>query len=230
MLKIVRLKRCSKCKMEKELTEFNIHKNHKDGLRSECKDCRNGYCRQRVKNNPEKIKQINRRYRINHVNKLKQYRLNNKLRLNNNNIKFRLNNTDYYKVYSIKWRKDNPEQAKIINRKANKQRRSTVIGRLNSNMGTAIWQALKGNKAGKHWEDIVGYTIGELKNQLESKFLPGMTWENYGKWHIDHIIPKAFFIFESINDVEFQYCWSLDNLQPLWAEDNWSKQTKLISL
>ena len=55
-----------------------------------------------------------------------------------------------------------------------------------------------------------------------------MTWKNHGKWHIDHIVPKSFFRYKNTDDVEFKYCWSLDNLQPLWAKDNFSKSDNLI--
>jgi hypothetical protein len=67
------------------------------------------------------------------------------------------------------------------------------------------------------------YTTGELARHIEKRFLPGMTWKNHGKWHIDHIIADAKFKYDSVNDKEFQKCWALDNLQPLWAEDNLRK-------
>ena len=50
-----------------------------------------------------------------------------------------------------------------------------------------------------------------------------MTWDNYGKWHVDHIIPKSKFKFKSIDDAGLKECWKLENLQPLWAEDNLSE-------
>ena len=56
-----------------------------------------------------------------------------------------------------------------------------------------------------------------------------MSWDNYGKWHIDHIIPIDFFIFTKPEDQEFQYCWSLNNLQPLWRLDNIKKSNKIIT-
>ena len=55
-----------------------------------------------------------------------------------------------------------------------------------------------------------------------------MSWNNYGKWHVDHIIPISSFKFESIHDVEFKKCWSLDNLQPLWGSENIIKSNKLF--
>ena len=59
--------------------------------------------------------------------------------------------------------------------------------------------------------------------KLESQFKDGMTWYNYGEWHVDHIKPISLFNFKHPTDNEFQECWSLDNLQPLWAIDNLSK-------
>lgn len=62
---------------------------------------------------------------------------------------------------------------------------------------------------------------------LESKFVEGMTWENRSEWHIDHIRPIASFNYATPDDPEFKQCWSLSNLQPLWAKENMSKGAKL---
>jgi hypothetical protein len=61
--------------------------------------------------------------------------------------------------------------------------------------------------------------------------LAGMSWDLllHGKIHIDHIVPISFFRYEKIEDQEFQYCWSLNNLQPLWAKDNLSKNKRIIA-
>jgi hypothetical protein len=61
---------------------------------------------------------------------------------------------------------------------------------------------------------------------LESLFQEGMTWENYGEWHIDHRIPKSWFNFATINDPEFIKCWDLSNLKPMWASENIAKGNK----
>lgn len=96
-------------------------------------------------------------------------------------------------------------------------------------ISTHMRVALKGNKAGKKWESLVGYTLEDLMKHLESRFQPGMNWKNHSKhgWHVDHIIPKSSFVYTSHEDEQFKKCWALDNLQPLWAEDNWSKHAKL---
>jgi hypothetical protein len=56
-----------------------------------------------------------------------------------------------------------------------------------------------------------------------------MNWELYmqGKIHIDHKRPIASFNFNSYKDKEFKECWALNNLQPLWAEENLSKGNKI---
>jgi 5-methylcytosine-specific restriction endonuclease McrA len=55
-----------------------------------------------------------------------------------------------------------------------------------------------------------------------------MTWDNYGKWHIDHIIPDSHFNYDKIDDEQFKLAWALENLQPLWAAENYRKYNKLI--
>lgn len=100
--------------------------------------------------------------------------------------------------------------------------------RLRQSMSYLVWHCLVNGKEGYSWESTVGYTVNELKQHLEKHFQEGMSWDNYGKWHIDHIIPVSFFQFKSSNDVEFKMCWRLENLQPLWAGDNLSKHDKLL--
>ena len=74
---------------------------------------------------------------------------------------------------------------------------------------------------------LLGCNINELRFYLEGKFIDGMSWDNYGEWHIDHIRPCASF---DLTDPEQQKkCFHYTNLQPLWAEDNLSKGDKIIN-
>ena len=78
------------------------------------------------------------------------------------------------------------------------------------------------------------FSIPQLKVHLESKFLPGMSWDNYGRkpgircWHIDHITPDSWFDYSSPQDTSFKQCWSLANLQPKWEDENLKKSNKYI--
>ena len=89
-----------------------------------------------------------------------------------------------------------------------------------------IGKAVKRNCAKKAHPTFVltGCTIRYLRSHLESQFKPGMTWANYGAWHIDHIRPCASF---NLLDAQQQSeCFHWSNLQPLWASENCSKGSK----
>jgi hypothetical protein len=118
-------------------------------------------------------------------------------------------------------RAEHPERFKEAKRK-----RSEVAGaRVNDAVSAYIRICLRGRKAGASWEGIVGFTLAELMNHLEARFADGMTFDNYGEWHIDHIRPVASFQFESSADEQFKECWALSNLQPLWAVENVRKNS-----
>ena len=124
------------------------------------------------------------------------------------------------------WKKDNPEKTKKHQRTSDKNKLSTVSGKINHSMNVGIRSSLKNNKNGS-WKELVNYTINDLKIHLESLFDENVSWDNYGQWHIDHIIPKSYFNIIDYKCNDFKKCWSLDNLQPLWAEDNFRKNDKL---
>ncbi len=84
------------------------------------------------------------------------------------------------------------------------------------------------SKRGKSTFDFLPYTVDDLILHLEKLFTKGMTWKNYGEWHIDHKIPDSSFNYKSTKDINFQKSWSLENLQPLWAKDNLVKGKKIL--
>ncbi|RWX28957.1 hypothetical protein EHH54_31780 [Rhizobium leguminosarum] len=107
--------------------------------------------------------------------------------------------------------------------------RNKPENKVHNNMSRAIRSSITG-KGGRSWETLLGYTTEELIKHLERQFLPGMTWENYGEWHIDHRRPRASFSFTSADDKEFMECWSISNLQPLWELENKRKSDKNVYL
>ena len=71
---------------------------------------------------------------------------------------------------------------------------------------------------------LVGCTPNFLKGYLEAKFTDGMSWDNYGDWHVDHIKPCSS--FDLTKDEEQRECFHYKNLQPLWGPDNLAKGSK----
>jgi hypothetical protein len=77
-------------------------------------------------------------------------------------------------------------------------------------------------------EKMLPYGSIELKRHLEGLFTKGMSWDNYGDWHIDHVIPHSYFDYKTYDCDEFVKCWELSNLQPLWAIDNMIKGNRYV--
>ena len=76
--------------------------------------------------------------------------------------------------------------------------------------------------------ELLSCELPFLKGYLEAKFEEGMTWENHGSWHIDHIKPCCS--FDLTQEEEQKKCFHYTNLQPLWASDNLSKGGKFEDL
>ncbi len=100
---------------------------------------------------------------------------------------------------------------------------SNPSARIKASMSARMWAALKGRKDESLF-DLLTYNFDALKRHIESMFSEGMSWENYGKWHVDHIKPCA--AFDLTDKDQFDSCWRLSNLQPLWASDNIKKGAK----
>ena len=120
------------------------------------------------------------------------------------------------------------EKRKKQNKDNHRQRyRKDPIYRLLSNIRGGLWSCVRGRTKTSSSLDYVGLTSEELMEHLEVKFTEGMTRENYGKWHVDHIRPLASFDFTAPDKEEQLYkAWDYTNLQPLWASENQSKGAK----
>jgi len=94
------------------------------------------------------------------------------------------------------------------------------------NVRKRMWAILKKQKKSDSTLKLTGCSLQELRKHLESKFEDGMNWDNYGVWHVDHIIPCANF---DLSDPEQQkICFHYTNLQPMWGEKNIQKGSRLI--
>ena len=132
------------------------------------------------------------------------------------------------------WRTKNIEKARARNRasyaknkhKKFKRERERLqedpIARMIKNYRNRTRDTYKDKKSSL---DLLGCSGAELAQHLEKQFQEGMTHDNYGEWHIDHIRPIAS--FDLSNPKEAEECFHYTNLQPLWAIDNLTKGSKL---
>jgi hypothetical protein len=97
--------------------------------------------------------------------------------------------------------------------------------RLATNLRNRFGAAIRGIgfKRGSAVRDL-GCSLEELKKHIESKFKPGMTWDNYGSWEVDHIKPMSLFDLSKTEDQLAVNHYT--NLQPMWATDNRKKSNK----
>jgi membrane-associated HD superfamily phosphohydrolase len=161
----------------------------------------------------------------------KKWRDNNKKYMSKKSKDWYEQNKEHRKQYLKEYREKNIEKIREIKRTYEKTRKANdPIYKLINNFRTAIYQVLKENNVQKngHYFDILKYTPEELIVHLENQFTDGMTWDNYGQWHVDHISPISLHNINEIGDDEFMKCWSLSNLQPLWGDENIRKSNKVL--
>lgn len=202
---------CTKCGEEKELEEFYKDSSGKYGRQAACKACAKEYSRKHREANKEKIAEANRRWRVANkealMKKKREYYYANKEKILEGRREYYENNKGAVKrrtaAYTVARYRTDP------------------LFNLEMRCRTRIRHALKGHGFSKTatTKDMLGCTYEELMHHLESQFAEGMTWDNRGDWHIDHIVPLA----SAETEEELVALCHYTNLQPLWAEDNMSK-------
>jgi hypothetical protein len=211
---------CTKCGIEKNLSEFSYHPLGKFNTRSKCKLC----CTKEsiIYNNLHKKER--KRYYLDNKEKLlkqhKEYHIKNKEHVKEQTKDYRERKHTSIKKQQKRWRKLHKN---FIRNRERELRKSNIQFRLRCIFRNRIRQALKNNKKSNSTINLLGCSIRKAKKYLESKFQPGMSWDNYGYygWHIDHIRPCAS--FDLSKPEEQKACFHYSNLQPLWWYDNLRK-------
>jgi hypothetical protein len=123
-----------------------------------------------------------------------------------------------------KWVFDNRER---LNSKLRDRRASDPSFKIRCNLRTRLSTLLRlaSTKKTSQTLTLLGCPLPSFMLYLESKFEAGMTWENYGEWHIDHIMPCA--IFDLTQPEHQKRCFHFSNMQPLWAQDNRRKSDSI---
>jgi hypothetical protein len=136
----------------------------------------------------------------------------------------------YYLKYKDRQReleKLNSDKVNARKRERSKERRQTDIDyKIKINLRGRIYKAIKRNSKSESTMVLIGCSIEALKVYLSSMFTEGMNWDNYGKWHIDHIKPCAS--FDLTDSVQQKECFHYSNLQPLWAIENIKKSDQFF--
>ena len=196
---VIKMKTCTKCKQTKQLTEFSKESNHRDGLKSRCKVCVNAANKKYRENNREKCRAKSRKYAQNNREKVRA---------------------------SVRKSQKRPEFKKRYNARRRERYHTDQQYRLKRILRARLRDALKGKIKSASTMKLLGCSYSHAQNHLEKQFLPGMTWENHGEWHADHMMPCASF---DLGDPEQQrQCCHYTNLQPLWGKENMSKRDKVI--
>lgn len=217
------MKVCSRCKIEKPIESF--HKRKGRLCESKCKVCKSELDSIRYFKNRDK-----------NLKRMALWRAANKEKL------IAKRKTEEAKIAQKLYRsspevRERAKQYYLKNKKKIQLRqRIRHIARISQDLNYKISVMLRGRltkalrgkyKSGSAVKDL-GCSIEQFKSYLESKFKPGMTWENYGRtgWHIDHIIPLSSFNLADKNEVKKACHYT--NLQPLWASDNLRKSGKRV--
>jgi hypothetical protein len=183
-----------------------------------------------LKENNVNVGKSGRKYKGGKSESDKRYYLKNKEKRLKYFSDWQKENYEHRKKYMDEYREKNANKIRETKRNYEKTRKANdPLYKLISNFRTAIYQVLKENNVQKngHYFEILKYSPDELILHLEKQFKDGMTWDNYGNWHVDHSIPISSFNIKEIGDDEFMKCWSLSNLQPMWGEENIRKSNKI---
>jgi hypothetical protein len=227
---IAKEKECNSCHIVKSSEHFDKKKEVNDGLHTECKDCK------KAKRIFKKGNNINRELPENYVKYC------NKCNVEKPKCEFYSNVystdgigticRDCEKNRSKEWRTNNPHKSKEYRTREHfknyKNRRiSNPQHKISGNIRNRIRSAVRRCGAAKFDKtfELIGCSPKEFREWLEWQFNSKMTWENYGEWEIDHVMPCSY--FNLLNLEEQLECFNWRNCRPLFKKANCSKSDKI---
>jgi hypothetical protein len=252
-MQFMNTKLCKKCGEEKGVELFHKCKSSSDGLQSSCKECQKKHYKENrekilarrkkhhKENREEILAQQKKRYKENREEILarekKRYEENRekisarrKKRYKENREKILARQKKYREErreeISARQKKYCEENREEISARYKKRMREDPMFRLSNTIRSRTRKAFKSKgwtKDSKTFE-VLGCSQEMFIKHLENQFTKGMTFENFGEWHIDHIIPLS----SAKTPEELNRLAHYTNLQPLWAEENLSKGAKIV--
>jgi hypothetical protein len=202
---------CKKCGVEKPIEKYRKYKN---GFYTTCKAC----CSLKWSLN-------NKDYRKNYD---KEYYKKNKEKKDLAAKKSTLKNKEKYKkVKDAYYQENKKEIIKRKNRRVSERMKIDLVFLVKTKVRWSIKTVFSrtGYTKKSRTQDILGISFDEFKIYIETQFLEGMSWDNHGKWHLDHKTPISW----ATTEEEVYKLNYYTNFQPLWACDNLSKGNKFNS-
>jgi len=208
------MKTCTGCNTTKDLQEFRISGKY---TVSRCRDCERIACKEYKEKNRQ---EINARRALDRKENPEKWKASNK--------KFYSKNAEAQKLRAKEYAQNNRNKISAKQRETRKARRhADPVYRIKENLRKRMWETIAklGNKKSAKSLSLLGCSALECRDYLANLFTEGMSWENYGQWHIDHIRPISS--FDLSNPQEQRQCFHYTNLQPLWALDNLIKSDSM---
>ena len=203
------MKFCFRCQTSKPFSAFYRAGKYKETIyyRPECKECLP---------KEEKLKRIGRQKKYRSTDKYKNTR-----RKQKTSDEYKQKAKEYAQRPEVKARR-----SYLANIRTKERYKTDELFRLKVTMRTRLYEILTRYQYSKRGSvfKYLGCDINTLKAHLESQFKENMSWDNYGEWHVDHIIPLA----SAKNEDELIALCHYTNLQPLWAIDNLKKSDKIL--
>ena len=200
-------------------------RNNKDRINQ-----RNRELHQEKLKDPKYVKQykakIKKRYAENRHKFLKisqKYRENNREKTRESTRKYYWNNRERVTKRASEWRRRVKYSSSRRKKDPIYKLKCECRGRINwlTNRRSKV---IKYNQSCPQTEKLIGCSVEFYYLHIEKQFLENMSWNNYGEWHVDHIIPLA--TAKTEEQVLSLNKWS--NLQPLWSTDNIKKGSKIL--
>lgn len=236
------MKKCNKCRVEKELSNFTLDNSKKDGKSNICKECRSKHHKDNKLVENKKSKEYyskNRELIIKRVSLYKSKRYGRRKYLNELSTKVKNGEKVCIKCENIKniesfvndsSKKDGKSSRcrDCSNQYSKIRKKSDSLFKIKSAIRSLISKSISkmGYSKNSKTQQILGCSFDEFKLFIESKFEDGMSWDNYGDWYLDHKSPISFAKTEE-DILKLNY---YTNFQPLWKIENISKGNRYSTL
>ena len=218
----VEMKVCKRCRMCKPVTDYHQNRASRDGLARLCKLCACLQVKESYKRRRDRVLAYAKRYAEDNKEKISAYRA-------------QYEGSDMRKAARAKHKAipENAERLKKHAREYLKARYTTDVQvRLRKRLRARLYSAGKALRQGgwikPHTLTLLACCTSEFQAWMEHQFLDGMSWQNIGEWHIDHVVPVA--AFDLTDDHQLAMCFHWTNMQPLWQHDNLVKSDKVCKL